>query len=69
MTCPSCASFEQRPTTGAYNFHCIACMARLIQSARPLRRLQQGHIAALQRFHGQAWTDIWPQVRQRLNPK
>jgi hypothetical protein len=44
-------------------------MARLIRSARPLRRLQQGHIAALQRFHGPAWTDIWPQVLQRLNPK
>lgn len=41
-------------------------MARLIKSARPLRRLQEGHIAALAQFHGTAWTSLWPKVQAKL---
>lgn len=66
MTCQACASFNERPTCGAYDFRCIECMARLIKSARPVKRLQQGHIAALARFHGAAWGSVWPEVQKRL---
>lgn len=41
-------------------------MARLIKSARPHKRLQQGHVAALQRFHGPAWASVWNKVQKRL---
>ena len=47
-------------------FQCVACMARLIKSARPLRRLQEGHIAALERFHGSAWPSVWAEVQKHL---
>ena len=66
MTCPACESSAARPSCGAYNFRCVECMARLIKSARPLRQLQQGHIAALQRFHGPAWASVWLEVQKRL---
>lgn len=66
MTCPACESSTRRPTCGAYNFRCAVCAARLIRSARPLRHLQLGHIAALQRFHGSHWPQLWEQVQPML---
>ena len=51
---------------GHYNFHCLQCMARLIKSARPEKRLQMAHIAALERFHKSEWPHIWPQVQELL---
>lgn len=66
MTCPACESSKRRPNCGACDFRCPECCARLIRSARPLKRLQQGHIAALQRFHGAEWARIWPQVQRLL---
>jgi hypothetical protein len=65
-TCNACQSSKERPNSGAYRFQCVECMARLIKSARPLRRLQEGHIAALERFHGPAWALIWPEVQKLL---
>jgi hypothetical protein len=41
-------------------------MARLIRSARPVRRLQQAHIEALARWHGHAWAEVWPKVQDAL---
>jgi hypothetical protein len=66
VTCRACASFNERPTCGAYDFRCVECMARLIKSARPLKRLQQGHIAALERFHGAAWGSVWVELQKSL---
>lgn len=66
MTCDACQSSKERPHSGAYRFQCAECMARLIKSARPLRRLQEGHIAALERFHGTAWASLWPKVQEKL---
>lgn len=62
MPCQACASFTANRASGAYSLRCLHCCARLIASARPLRRLQEGHIAALQRFHGRDW----PAVRQQV---
>jgi hypothetical protein len=51
---------------GRYDFNCTRCMARLIASARPVRKLQEGHIAALQQFHKGRWPRIWPEVQELL---
>lgn len=64
--CTSCSDQAVNPTSGAYNFRCPACCARLIKSARPVRRLQEGHIAAMQRFHGTAWPEVWPEIQRLL---
>lgn len=49
MTCPACTLHAQRPTCGAYRMQCVACCARLVASARPLRQLQDGHLALIAR--------------------
>jgi len=51
---------------GHYNFNCPHCMARLIKSARPSKKLQQGHIAALAHFHKGSWPHVWPEVQKLL---
>lgn len=51
---------------GQYNFKCLHCMARLIKSARPNKKLQQGHIGALEHFHKGDWPHLWPQVQKLL---
>lgn len=66
MPCQACASFTANRASGAYSLRCLHCCARLIASARPLRRLQEGHIAALQRFHGSDWPAVWQQVEALL---
>ena len=66
MTCDACQSSKERQHSGAYRFQCVECMARLIKSARPVRRLQEGHIAALAQLHGTAWTSLWPKVQAKL---
>lgn len=64
--CTSCSDQAVNLKSGAYNFRCPACCARLIKSARPVRRLQEGHIAALERFHGAAWPEVWPEIQRLL---
>lgn len=65
--CPDCQSAcASRHSGGRYSFACIACMARLIASARPLKALQDAHIAALARFHGAAWPNVWGEVLTAL---
>jgi predicted RNA-binding Zn-ribbon protein involved in translation (DUF1610 family) len=66
IECTSCSDHAANPKSGAYNFRCPACCARLIKSARPVRRLQEGHIAALQRFHGRDWSQVWPEIQRML---
>lgn len=66
IQCTSCSDHAANPKSGAYNFRCPACCARLIKSARPMRRLQEGHIAAMQRFHGTAWPEVWAQIQAEL---
>jgi hypothetical protein len=66
MPCQACASFTANRASGAYSLRCLHCCARLIASARPLRRLQEGHIAACQRQLGDEWTRLWPRVQQHL---
>lgn len=66
MPCQACASFTANRASGAYSLRCLHCCARLIKSARPLRRLQEGHIAALKRFHGAAWPDVWLEIQRLL---
>lgn len=39
MPCQACASFTDNRASGAYSLRCLHCCARLIASARPLRRL------------------------------
>ncbi|TCS98783.1 hypothetical protein EDC36_104207 [Tepidimonas ignava] len=41
-------------------------MARLIASARPLRRLQEAHIEACRRMHRRDWQQVWDGVLERL---
>ena len=31
-----------------------------------MRRLQEGHIAALERFHGRDWSQVWPEIQRLL---
>jgi hypothetical protein len=52
MSCIACDSFAARPQSGAYRLTCLACCARLVSSARPLRHLQEGHLAAIARLEG-----------------
>lgn len=64
--CAACTRFTERPHSGAYDFRCVACCARLIKSARPVKHLQMGHIDALQRFHGAKWPSVWIEIQKLL---
>lgn len=67
MSCQACHRARTSPHKGgAYRIGCPYCMARLIASARPVKRLQEGHIAACQRQLGDEWTRLWPLVQQIL---
>lgn len=65
-----CRSCSRQPASGAVgglvNFNCADCMERLIRSARPMRGLQNAHIAAMSRFHGAEWPAVWARVQQKL---
>ncbi len=47
--CPACHATQARPHCGAYNLRCVACCARLVVSARPLRHAQEGLLACITR--------------------
>ena len=47
--CLPCATFAQNPKHGGYQMQCLACCARLVQSARPSKALAAGMLAAIER--------------------
>ena len=47
MTCPHCTSSKEQPWHGVYNLKCIACCARLVISARPVKKFQEAMLAAI----------------------
>ena len=47
MTCPPCESSKQHATHGVYDTTCIACCARLVISARPVKKFQEAMLAAI----------------------
>ena len=50
-SCPHCQqASNQAHAGGRYAFSCIGCCARLVASARPLRAMQEAHLAAIARF-------------------
>lgn len=66
MSCQACELKKRSPSSGWYRLGCPYCMARLIASARPLKRLQEGHIAACRHRLGAEWERMWPEVQQLL---
>lgn len=64
--CQCCELRRAGRSRGAYSFRCPRCCADLIRSARPMRRLQEGHIAAMQRFHRRDWPAMWERVQALL---
>lgn len=52
--CQACTAAKQpgKPAGGLYMMGCVQCCARLVRSARPLRRAQDGMLAAIARFPG-----------------
>lgn len=47
MTCTDCEQSAARPVWGGYSNRCAQCCARLVRSARPLKHLQDAHLAAI----------------------
>lgn len=64
--CQSCELRREGRSRGAYSFRCPLCCADLIRSARPMRRLQDGHIAAMERFHRLDWPAMWERIQRCL---
>lgn len=56
--CPHCLRHTAAPvpvgslSVGAFSALCVACCARLVRSARPLRGAQESHLAAVMRVEG-----------------
>ena len=48
-TCPHCTKAATTGRCITYQIHCVGCCARLVMSARPLRTVQEGHLAAIGR--------------------
>ena len=47
MTCPHCESSKEQRWHGVYDTTCIACCARLVISARPVKKFQEAMLAAI----------------------
>jgi hypothetical protein len=47
--CPACTLIQTRALCGAYNLRCVRCCARLVMSARPNRKAQEGMLACITR--------------------
>jgi len=52
MTCSNCAMAATRAVWGGYSMNCVACCARLVRSARPLRHAQEAFLLLLARQPG-----------------
>lgn len=50
--CPDCEKATARKHHGGYRMQCVQCCARLVASARPLRRQQEAMLAAIALFRG-----------------
>jgi hypothetical protein len=48
--CQACESSRRRVTSGAYNFRCVHCCARLVLSAHPNKKQASVMLAAIARF-------------------
>lgn len=51
LPCAACTLTQTRPHCGAYRMQCLQCCARLVQSARPVRALQESMLTAIARYH------------------
>ena len=49
--CDPCTLTQTRPHCGAYRMQCLQCCVRLVQSARPVRALQESMLTAIARYH------------------
>lgn len=47
MTCATCQSSKEQRWHGVYDAKCPACCARLVISARPVKRFQEAMLAAI----------------------
>ena len=47
MTCATCQSSKEQRWHGVYDTTCTACCARLVISARPVKKLQEAMLAAI----------------------
>ena len=53
MTCTACAQHQASGIAGGrYDLHCLQCCARLVRSARPMRRKQETMLAVVTRREG-----------------
>jgi hypothetical protein len=52
MTCAHCTQAAAQRHYGGYQFECVHCCARLVASARPVRKMQEAMLAAITRRPG-----------------
>lgn len=53
MTCTACTQHQASGIAGGrYDMHCLQCCARLVRSARPVRRQQEAMLAVVTRREG-----------------
>lgn len=53
MSCTACAQHQASGIAGGrYDLHCLQCCARLVRSARPVRRKQEAMLAVVTRREG-----------------
>lgn len=53
MSCTACAQHQASGIAGGrYDLHCLQCCARLVRSARPVRRMQETMLAVVTRRDG-----------------
>lgn len=53
MSCAACAQHQASGIAGGrYDLHCLQCCARLVRSARPMRRKQEAMLAVVTRREG-----------------
>ena len=50
MTCKQCQTASAQPHSGAYNFACAPCCARLVASTRPDKTKAAAMLSAIARF-------------------
>ena len=52
MTCDACTLSKEQRWHGVYDTTCTACCARLVISARPVKKLQEAMLAAIAMQNG-----------------
>lgn len=67
MTCKHCLTASTRPHSGAYDFGCLECCARLVLTTRPSIEQRTAMLAAISRFPGApSRTEILACAKQKL---